>query len=456
MANTERRLIFQLGTNNWQSSQEFAPGSGILHEQHHNTYNTMDGVACYSVFPSRVQRLDRPDVRVFELSHDIPICESVSPVSSYRWHSMSDEEFDAYRKRLYHFVTTYINEVEETHGKPFNLFIAHHAFLNPMVMGDVNRARVAQGRPAVPLVAFVHGTALLMFSSEMAGDNTEYPMRFYPRWIEEGVFDAVSGIFVISHSQKERFLSIFNSFDSQKVFVTPNGINPEIFRVDNTLKRDEVLASYPTRPYEGSIEKSINIPPDHDRVVLFVGKFADIKRIDCLLHAALAYEKAPGLRVATVIAGSGPVEEQKRYQDMAVKLGLSRVYFIGPQVQTALAELYNIADIGVFPTKFEAFGLVLLECLACGTPAIGTAAGGPLEFIDQTVGELVHDFESNEQFQEALGETIIRALVENWKANKAEAAVEVASYYTLTAQCKQILKAVDALPPSNNPHRNTA
>jgi glycosyltransferase involved in cell wall biosynthesis len=189
-------------------------------------------------------------------------------------------------------------------------------------------------------------------------------------------------------------------------------------------------------------------------VVLFVGKFADIKRIDCLLHAAVTYEKIPGLRVATVIAGSGPIEEQKRYQDMAVKLGLSGVYFIGPQVQTALAELYNIADIGVFPTKFEAFGLVLLECLACGTPAIGTAAGGPLELIDLTVGELVPDFESKEQFQEALGETIIRALVENWKRDKAKAAVEVASHYTITAQCKQILKAVDALPHSHVPHRN--
>lgn len=130
--------------------------------------------------------------------------------------------------------------------------------------------------------------------------------------------------------------------------------------------------------------------------------------------------------------------------------------FIGPQVQTALAKLYNIADIGVFPTKFEAFGLVLLECLACGTPAIGTAAGGPLEFIDQTVGELVHDFESKEQFQEALGEAIIRALVENWKLHKAEAAIEVASHYTLTTQCKRILKSVDALPSSHVPTRNAA
>ena len=35
-----------------------------------------------------------------KLSHQIPICESASPVSSYRWHSMSEEEFRSYRERL--------------------------------------------------------------------------------------------------------------------------------------------------------------------------------------------------------------------------------------------------------------------------------------------------------------------------------------------------------------------
>ena len=84
------RLIFQLGTNNWQRDGEFAPGSGILHESHHHAYNALPGVRCYSMYPSRRQRFEDEDVHVFPLEHDIPICESVSPVSSYRWHSMSE------------------------------------------------------------------------------------------------------------------------------------------------------------------------------------------------------------------------------------------------------------------------------------------------------------------------------------------------------------------------------
>ena len=94
------RLIFQLGTNNWQRGGEFAPGSGILHEAHHHAYNALPGLRCYSMYPSRRQRFREEDVRVFALEHDIPICESISPVSNYRWHSMSEDEVDAYRERL--------------------------------------------------------------------------------------------------------------------------------------------------------------------------------------------------------------------------------------------------------------------------------------------------------------------------------------------------------------------
>src|SRR4051794_41864672 len=93
------RLIFQLGTNNWQRDGEFAPGSGILHEAHHHAYNALPGVRAYSMYPSRRQRFRAEDVHVFALDPEIPICEPVSPTSSYRWPSMTSAEVAAYRKR---------------------------------------------------------------------------------------------------------------------------------------------------------------------------------------------------------------------------------------------------------------------------------------------------------------------------------------------------------------------
>ena len=127
------KLIFQLGTNNWQRGGEFAPGSGILHEAHHHAYNALPGLRCYSctVAPPAVPR---GAVRVFALEHDIPICESISPTSNYRWHSMSEAEVDAYRARLTDEVAEWIDEIEDTTGDRFALGIAHHGFMNTVVM----------------------------------------------------------------------------------------------------------------------------------------------------------------------------------------------------------------------------------------------------------------------------------------------------------------------------------
>ena len=150
------RLIFQLGTNNWQRGGEFAPGSGILHEAHHQAYTAMPGVRCYSIYPSKRQRFLDDDVHVFALDHDIPICESISPVSNYRWHGMDEDEVAAYRKRLTDEVAAWIDEIEAQQdaagtGDRFGLFIAHHAFMNAVVMRDVNRRRVAAGRDRADL-----------------------------------------------------------------------------------------------------------------------------------------------------------------------------------------------------------------------------------------------------------------------------------------------------------------
>ena len=128
-------MIFQLGTNNWQreckngSGLEFALGSGVLHEGHHNAYNKMDGVRSYSMYPSNKQGQPPAgsDYKVFELAHDIPICESASPNSSKRWHGFSDQEFQAYVERLEQEVYDYMQKCEEREGEPpFAMMVAHH------------------------------------------------------------------------------------------------------------------------------------------------------------------------------------------------------------------------------------------------------------------------------------------------------------------------------------------
>lgn len=342
-----QRLIFQLGTNNWQRGGEFAPGSGILHEAHHHAYNSLPDTRSYSMYPSRIQRFEEEDVRIFALDHDIPICESLSPVSSYRWHSMSDQEVQAYRARLTAEVQGWMAEIEQRTGECFALAIAHHTFLNPVVMRDVIRARMAAGRPGMPLLCFAHGTALKMYANERRGDRPdEFPRRFLPMIENERIFvygDPAGGVDLaaaISTQQIDALVDIFPSFPRERVVLSPNGYNQSIFRRPENggatlAERLASLMDFVTQPFEGSPHPARRLDGDIQAIVVFCGKFADWKRLDALLHAAAIYEQqSPG--IATLIVGSGPHEAQVELQTLALdQLGLSHTYFLGPRGQTS-------------------------------------------------------------------------------------------------------------------------
>jgi glycosyltransferase involved in cell wall biosynthesis len=458
------RLIFQLGTNNWQRGGEFAPGSGILHEAHHHAYNALPGLRCYSMYPSRRQRFRDEYVRVFALDHDIPICESVSPVSNYRWHSMSEAEVTAYRQRLTDEVASWMDEIEAKTGDRFELAIAHHAFMNTVVMRDVIRRRAEAGRGGMPLLCFTHGTELKMYANERRGDRPdEFPLRFLPFMQGEKVFDyadpahGVDMVATISAEQIEAFLAVFPEFPRDRVVLSPNGYNEHVFRrltepTDAYADRANVLSGFMTLPPEGSDRKPEPVAPSDgfDAVVAFCGKFADWKRLDALLRAAAIYEQHK-LRILTLVIGSGPVDAQIQMQNLAAELGLRRTYFLGPRQQDELALLFNCADVGCFPSYHEPFGLVFIECMACGTPVIGADSGGPRDFVTPEVGFLVPETDDQQELAASLAAAVIRAVDEDWKRSKGPTAEAYATeHFSVVNQVSKLLEEVYRLT-SNDP-----
>lgn len=436
-------MIFQLGTNNWQvEGGGFAPGSGILHEAHHTAYNKLPNTKSYSVWPlppslSHEPAPGRTDYRVFKLEHDIPICESVSPVSNFRWHSMSEENFAAYRKRLGDFVYEFMEDAEKEAGEPFKIFIAHHSFLNSIVGNDVLQRRKAAGKAECKLCVFVHGTALKMYVHERAAKAPEeYPLRFLPLIQNEGLFAKdspfVTRIFTISAQQVDAFKDIFPDFNDDRVTISPNGIDFDTFHAPSPpMTRDEVLAEIQHIRYDA---EPAAIPAGYDHMITFVGKFANWKRLDALLMAAKEYEAtfaAKGQKVCTIIAGSGPDDAIKLYHDMSKELGLQHCFFVGPQKQPTLAKLYAVSSVGCFPSKAEPFGLVFVECMACVCPVIGANSGGPIDFVSPEVGVLVpepggYEAADNQALAKDLSTSITQALTEDWKGSKGAACLALA------------------------------
>jgi len=94
----------------------------------------------------------------------------------------------------------------------------------------------------------------------------------------------------------------------------------------------------------------------------------------------------PGYR--KIMVGDGPMLEtyKKEYPD---------VEFVGAKRGKELGDYYRMADVFVFPSRWETFGLVMIEAMACGTPVAAYNCQGPVDVIDQGItGFVVSEKES--------------------------------------------------------------
>jgi len=121
---------------------------------------------------------------------------------------------------------------------------------------------------------------------------------------------------------------------------------------------------------------SFGIPPE-TRVVLTVRRLVRRTGVDVLLDAWAATAAPDSL---LVVAGDGP--ERAALERRATELGLHDVRFVGAIDDDTLAEWYRAAFLTVVPSRaLEGYGLVVLESLAAGTPAVVSDSGGLPEAV---------------------------------------------------------------------------
>ncbi len=119
--------------------------------------------------------------------------------------------------------------------------------------------------------------------------------------------------------------------------------------------------------------------------LLTVARLIPRKGLTDLLQAMLFLHDLP---IHLTIQGSG--SDDGRLRELTEKLGLrDRITFSGFQPRHQLPSVYRQADIFVLPSFSESCGLVLLEAMACGLPAVVTRVGGMVEHIDDHVNGLV-------------------------------------------------------------------
>jgi D-inositol-3-phosphate glycosyltransferase len=157
------------------------------------------------------------------------------------------------------------------------------------------------------------------------------------------------------------------------------------------------LGLFQPRPKDASREE-IGIAPD-ERVVLFVGRIDPIKGIDTLIDTAEimvsggSSEPAPTFLIVggDLGPGSAPVGPLAAVAESIAQRGIAaRFRLVGSQPQDQLPVFYGAADVVAVPSRYESFGLVAVEAMACARPVVASRVGGLRFTIDEgTTGFLV-------------------------------------------------------------------
>jgi glycosyltransferase involved in cell wall biosynthesis len=155
------------------------------------------------------------------------------------------------------------------------------------------------------------------------------------------------------------------------------------------------LAEFQLRPRNADLARRLDI--DGRRVLLTLGRLAaeeQLKGFDEVL------EILPDLTrlypdITYLIVGEG--DDRSRLERKARELkGVARVVFTGYVSEEEKRDLYSLADVYVMPSRGEGFGIVLLEAMASGVPAIGSSQDGSREaLLDGKLGLLVDPDDRN-------------------------------------------------------------
>lgn len=155
-----------------------------------------------------------------------------------------------------------------------------------------------------------------------------------------------------------------------KLRVIPNGVYPAEFQkttINPSLIRNRYSA------------------PD-EKIIFHVGRIVREKGLGLLLEAlprVLAVEP----KVKLVIAGKGPSLDELRHR--AYQLGIyNRIFFTGYIDDNTRNALYKCANVAVFPSLYEPFGIVALEGMAAGTAVVVSDTGGMSEIVKHGVNGL--------------------------------------------------------------------
>lgn len=152
----------------------------------------------------------------------------------------------------------------------------------------------------------------------------------------------------------------------EKINVIPNGININNF---NGITKD----------YDFRRKYAM----DNEKIILYIGRLVYEKGVQHLISAMPKIINGYN-DTKLIIGGKGGMYDELREQ--AKNLGIeNKVYFTGYLSSKEVQKMYKCADIAVFPSTYEPFGIVALEAMLAGVPTVVSDIGGLNEIVDHGI-----------------------------------------------------------------------
>jgi len=191
----------------------------------------------------------------------------------------------------------------------------------------------------------------------------------------------------VAITEQSRLQFVAEGTAAERIWAIPNGIDIRHFRP-------------PTPERKTVLRRSFGYQAD-ERVVLYMGRLVDLKRVDLLIKAWKPFREVKSARC--VIVGDGP--EQARLETLVRSEALGEsVDLVG--FTNDVLPYYQMADIFVLPSLYEGLSVALLEAMACGLCVIVAGSPGNLDVVEPGVNGLVFPVDAAEVLKACLTEAL--------------------------------------------------
>lgn len=233
---------------------------------------------------------------------------------------------------------------------------------------------------SVPLMVTIHDIIYMEVKNVMGKGYTPYQLfgNLYRKFVVNRIVKTAKKIITVSNFEKGTIANYFKDLPPQNLEAVYNGVSTHFKKIEDQEELDRIRLKY-------------NLP---DRYFLFLGNTDPKKNTGNALIGYAQYCKAQGRDVKLMVGDLDREVIKKHLSNAGLEDFLDQVQNTGYIPNAEMPALINMAEVFLYPSLRESFGIPLLEAMACGTPVLSgqksslpEVAGDAALLVDVTKAE---------------------------------------------------------------------